>query len=46
MRLRSVLTVSLGEVGTIADVVNDTGGAVPHRQVQVVAYPDLVVTFL
>ena len=30
VRLRSVLTVSLGDVGTIANVVNDTGGSVPN----------------
>ncbi len=30
VRLRSVLTVSLGDVGTIANVVNDVGGAVPN----------------
>ncbi|WP_328474853.1 discoidin domain-containing protein [Actinoplanes sp. NBC_00393] len=44
VRLRSVLTVSLGDVGTIANVVNDTGGAVPNpagntTPRQVVAYP-------
>ena len=43
-RLRSVLTVSLGDVGTIANVVNDTGGSVPTpagntTPRQVVAYP-------
>ena len=43
-RLRSVLTVSLGDVGTIANVVNDTGGSVPNpagntTPRQVVAYP-------
>lgn len=30
VQLRSVLTVSLGDVGTINNVVNDTGGAVPN----------------
>ena len=30
VRLRSVLTVSLGDVGTILNVVNNTGGAVPN----------------
>lgn len=30
VRLRSVLTVSLGDVGTIGNVVNDTGGSVPN----------------
>ncbi|GLY07610.1 discoidin domain-containing protein [Actinoplanes sp. NBRC 101535] len=30
VRLHSILTVSLGDVGTIANVVNDTGGAVPN----------------
>ncbi|MFI5933789.1 discoidin domain-containing protein [Actinoplanes sp. NPDC051494] len=30
VRLHSVLTVSLGDVGTIANVVNDTGGSVPN----------------
>ncbi|WP_067501242.1 discoidin domain-containing protein [Actinoplanes sp. TFC3] len=30
VKLHSVLTVSLGDVGTIANVVNDTGGAVPN----------------
>uniref|UniRef100_UPI000DBA80D9 discoidin domain-containing protein n=1 Tax=Actinoplanes lutulentus TaxID=1287878 RepID=UPI000DBA80D9 len=44
VRLRSVLTVSLGDVGTIANVVNDTGGAVPNpagntTPRNVVAYP-------
>jgi hypothetical protein len=44
VRLRSVLTVSLGDVGTIANVVNDTGGSVPNpagntTPRQVVAYP-------
>ncbi|WP_229075910.1 discoidin domain-containing protein [Actinoplanes sp. DH11] len=44
VRLRSILTVSLGDVGTIANVVNDTGGAVPNpagntTPRQVVAYP-------
>jgi F5/8 type C domain len=44
VRLRSVLTVSLGDVGTIANVVNDTGGPVPNpagntTPRQVVAYP-------
>ncbi|GAB7045894.1 discoidin domain-containing protein [Catenuloplanes indicus JCM 9534] len=44
VRLRSILTVSLGDVGTIANVVNDTGGAVPNPAGntvprQVVAYP-------
>jgi hypothetical protein len=44
VQLRSVLTVSLGDVGTIANVVNDTGGAVPNpagntTPRQVVAYP-------
>ncbi|WP_033341312.1 discoidin domain-containing protein [Catenuloplanes japonicus] len=44
VRLRSVITVSLGDVGTIANVVNDTGGAVPNPAGntvprQVVAYP-------
>ncbi|MEU4626175.1 discoidin domain-containing protein [Actinoplanes sp. NPDC023801] len=44
VQLRSILTVSLGDVGTIANVVNDTGGAVPNpagntTPRQVVAYP-------
>ncbi|GAA0421152.1 coagulation factor 5/8 type [Actinoplanes capillaceus] len=44
VRLRSVLTVSLGDVGTIANVVNDVGGAVPNpagntTPRNVVAYP-------
>ncbi|SDT04147.1 discoidin domain-containing protein [Actinoplanes derwentensis] len=44
VRLHSVLTVSLGDVGTIANVVNDTGGAVPNpagntTPRQVVSYP-------
>jgi hypothetical protein len=44
VRLRSILTVSLGDVGTIANVVNDTGGSVPNpagntTPRQVVAYP-------
>ncbi|MFC3990372.1 discoidin domain-containing protein [Actinoplanes siamensis] len=44
VRLRSILTVSLGDVGTITNVVNDTGGAVPNpagntTPRQVVAYP-------
>jgi hypothetical protein len=44
VQLRSVLTVSLGDVGTIANVVNDTGGAVPNpagntTPRNVVAYP-------
>ncbi len=44
VRLRSILTVSLGDVGTIANVVNDTGGAVPNPAGNtvprnVVAYP-------
>ncbi|TDO32720.1 discoidin domain-containing protein [Paractinoplanes brasiliensis] len=44
VRLRSVLTVSLGDVGTIANVVNDTGGSVPNPAGNtvprnVVAYP-------
>jgi hypothetical protein len=44
VRLRSVLTVSLGDVGTIANVVNDTGGSVPNpagntTPRNVVAYP-------
>ena len=30
VRLRTVMTVSLGDVGTILNVVNDTGGAVPN----------------
>ena len=30
VRLHSILTVSLGDVGTILNVVNDTGGAVPN----------------
>ena len=30
VRLRSVLSVSLGDVGTILNVVNNTGGAVPN----------------
>jgi F5/8 type C domain-containing protein len=30
VRLHSVLTVSLGDVGTIVNVVNDTGGPVPN----------------
>ncbi|GAB3250724.1 discoidin domain-containing protein [Kineosporia babensis] len=30
VRLRSILTVSLGDVGTISNVVNNTGGAVPN----------------
>ncbi len=30
VRLRSVLTVSLGDVGTIGAVVNDVGGSVPN----------------
>ncbi|MGI4895357.1 MAG: discoidin domain-containing protein [Janthinobacterium lividum] len=30
VQLRSVLTVSLGDVGTINNVVNDVGGAVPN----------------
>ncbi|GAA1615116.1 discoidin domain-containing protein [Actinoplanes couchii] len=30
VKLRSILTVSLGDVGTIANVVNDTGGSVPN----------------
>ena len=30
VRLHGVLTVSLGDVGTIANVVNDTGGPVPN----------------
>ncbi|GAB2587964.1 coagulation factor 5/8 type [Paractinoplanes abujensis] len=44
VQLRSVLTVSLGDVGTIANVVNDTGGSVPNpagntTPRNVVAYP-------
>ncbi|WP_449701857.1 galactose-binding domain-containing protein [Actinoplanes sichuanensis] len=44
VQLRSVLTVSLGDVGTIANVVNDTGGAVPNpagntTPRNVIAYP-------
>jgi hypothetical protein len=44
VQLRSVLTVSLGDVGTIASVVNDIGGAVPNpagntTPRNVVAYP-------
>ncbi|MFI5843073.1 discoidin domain-containing protein [Catenuloplanes sp. NPDC051500] len=44
VQLRSILTVSLGDVGTIANVVNDTGGPVPNpagntTPRQVVAYP-------
>ncbi|BCJ49291.1 coagulation factor 5/8 type [Actinoplanes sp. NBRC 14428] len=44
VRLRSILTVSLGDVGTIANVVNDTGGPVPNPAGNtvprnVVAYP-------
>ena len=44
VRLRSVLTVSLGDVGTIANAVNDTGGSVPNpagntTPRNVVAYP-------
>ncbi|WP_430785219.1 discoidin domain-containing protein [Actinoplanes sp. G11-F43] len=44
VRLRSILTVSLGDVGTIANVVNDFGGAVPNPAGntvprQVVSYP-------
>ncbi|MDP9830509.1 hypothetical protein J2S57_006258 [Kineosporia succinea] len=30
VKLRSLLTVSLGDVGTISNVVNNTGGAVPN----------------
>nr|WP_285618034.1 discoidin domain-containing protein [Kineosporia sp. NBRC 101677] len=30
VKLRSILTVSLGDVGTISNVVNNTGGAVPN----------------
>ncbi|GAB3260745.1 adenylyl cyclase [Kineosporia babensis] len=30
VRLHSLLTVSLGDVGTISNVVNNTGGAVPN----------------
>lgn len=30
VRLRSLLTVSLGDVGTIVNVVNNTGGSVPN----------------
>ncbi|MBT0768419.1 discoidin domain-containing protein [Kineosporia sp. J2-2] len=30
VKLHSVLTVSLGDVGTISNVVNNTGGAVPN----------------
>ncbi|MCO8274885.1 discoidin domain-containing protein [Actinoplanes sp. TRM 88003] len=44
VQLRSILTVSLGDVGTIANVVNDTGGSVPNpagntTPRNVVAYP-------
>ena len=44
VRLHSIITVSLGDVGTIGNVVNDTGGAVPNpagntTPRQVVNYP-------
>jgi hypothetical protein len=44
VRLRNILTVSLGDVGTIASVVNGTGGSVPNPAGNtvprtVVAYP-------
>ncbi|MGL5849855.1 MAG: hypothetical protein ACRCZD_03640 [Phycicoccus sp.] len=44
VRLRSVITVSLGDVGTIGNVVNDAGGAVPNPAGntvprQVLSYP-------
>lgn len=44
IRMRSLLTVSLGDVGTVSNVVNDTGGSVPNPAGNtvprtVVAYP-------
>jgi hypothetical protein len=44
VRLHSVITVSLGDVGTIGNVVNNTGGSVPNPAGntvprQVVNYP-------
>jgi len=44
VKLHSLLTVSLGDVGTISNVVNDTGGAVPNSAGsttprKVVSYP-------
>lgn len=45
VQLRSVLTVSLGNVGTILNVVNDTGGAVPYADPAKNTSPRNVVSY-
>ena len=45
VRLHSILTVSLGNVGTILNVVNDTGGAVPYADPAKNTSPRNVVSY-
>ena len=45
VRLHSILTVSLGNVGTILNVVNDTGGAVPYADPSKNTSPRNVVSY-